>query len=74
SSGTAHHSLGTIRGVQRGGDLPLGTLPGGDLGRGEHGGRKFIALLVSLCFPVVIEDDRIDDVLQNLSEKAPPGV
>uniref|UniRef100_A0A8B9NMT4 Uncharacterized protein n=1 Tax=Accipiter nisus TaxID=211598 RepID=A0A8B9NMT4_9AVES len=26
------------------------------------------------CFPVVIEDDRIDDVLQNLSEKAPPGV
>uniref|UniRef100_A0A8C8B5X1 Calcium/calmodulin dependent protein kinase II inhibitor 1 n=1 Tax=Otus sunia TaxID=257818 RepID=A0A8C8B5X1_9STRI len=23
---------------------------------------------------VVIEDDRIDDVLQNLSEKAPPGV
>ncbi|XP_009318568.1 PREDICTED: calcium/calmodulin-dependent protein kinase II inhibitor 1, partial [Pygoscelis adeliae] len=22
----------------------------------------------------VIEDDRIDDVLQNLSEKAPPGV
>uniref|UniRef100_A0A8B9ZBD2 Uncharacterized protein n=1 Tax=Buteo japonicus TaxID=224669 RepID=A0A8B9ZBD2_9AVES len=23
---------------------------------------------------LVIEDDRIDDVLQNLSEKAPPGV
>ncbi|XP_067167111.1 calcium/calmodulin-dependent protein kinase II inhibitor 1 [Apteryx mantelli] len=23
---------------------------------------------------VVIEDDRIDDVLKNLSEKAPPGV
>uniref|UniRef100_A0A8D2M8F5 Uncharacterized protein n=1 Tax=Zonotrichia albicollis TaxID=44394 RepID=A0A8D2M8F5_ZONAL len=23
---------------------------------------------------MVIEDDRIDDVLQNLSEKAPPGV
>uniref|UniRef100_A0A8C9L613 Uncharacterized protein n=1 Tax=Serinus canaria TaxID=9135 RepID=A0A8C9L613_SERCA len=29
---------------------------------------------VSFCFLVVIEDDRIDDVLQNLSEKAPPGV
>ena len=25
-------------------------------------------------FAVVIEDDRIDDVLKNMTDKAPPGV
>lgn len=27
-----------------------------------------------LFFAVVIEDDRIDDVLKNMTDKAPPGV
>ncbi|VFV24793.1 Hypothetical predicted protein [Lynx pardinus] len=31
-------------------------------------------LLFSPFFAVVIEDDRIDDVLKNMTDKAPPGV
>lgn len=52
---------------------PLQHPPGSPWARGPRR-QKIHRASVSFCFLVVIEDDRIDDVLQNLSEKAPPGV
>uniref|UniRef100_A0A803VI60 Uncharacterized protein n=1 Tax=Ficedula albicollis TaxID=59894 RepID=A0A803VI60_FICAL len=52
---------------------PLQHSPGSPWARGARR-QKIDRASVSFCFLVVIEDDRIDDVLQNLSEKAPPGV
>uniref|UniRef100_A0A674G9Z7 Calcium/calmodulin dependent protein kinase II inhibitor 1 n=83 Tax=Passeriformes TaxID=9126 RepID=A0A674G9Z7_TAEGU len=66
---------------QLAGDAAVGQLPfpvrlrGGDgLLAGGQGKRPPKLGQIGRSKRVVIEDDRIDDVLQNLSEKAPPGV
>ncbi|XP_032057324.1 calcium/calmodulin-dependent protein kinase II inhibitor 1 [Anas acuta] len=67
---------GQLAGGAAGGELPFPVRlrgPDGLLAAGQ-GKRPPKLGQIGRSKRVVIEDDRIDDVLQNLSEKAPPGV
>ncbi|XP_009560723.2 calcium/calmodulin-dependent protein kinase II inhibitor 1 [Cuculus canorus] len=59
---------------QLAGDAAVGQLPFPGLLAAGQGKRPPKLGQIGRSKRVVIEDDRIDDVLQNLSEKAPPGV
>ncbi|NXI37311.1 CK2N1 inhibitor, partial [Galbula dea] len=67
---------GQLAGDAAGGQLPFPVRLGGPDGLLAGGQSKRPPKLgqIGRSKRVVIEDDRIDDVLQNLSEKAPPGV